>query len=204
MNKGGAEMKNILRVLVVIALVFGLSFQLFAQVPQRQKDRQQKDRQMKGAPQEFLAEHLEKLSKELNLTPEQKEILSRIIEERKEERKQERAEKMAQMKKELHRKDLDRLSEDLQLTPAQTEKISQIVEDGWQRITKERKKMMKTVRAVRISVDKRIEKILTPEQREKFEILKKQPSKQRMEGIKRQRSGVRGNRSMKGIPPEPK
>jgi len=182
-------MKSMLRVLVVIALVFGLAWQLFAQVPQRQKDRQ-----MMGVPQEFQVERLQELSEELNLTPEQKEKLSRLMKER----KQERAEEMAQARKELQKKHLERLSEELQLTPGQKEKISQTMEDGWQKIVRERKKVMKTVRAVRISVDKRIEKILTPAQQEKFEILKKQ----RMGGIRRQRPGIRGNRGMMGIPPE--
>jgi len=183
-------MKSMLGGLVVTVLVVGLAWQLFAQVPQRQKDRQ-----MMGVPQEFLAEHLEKLSEELNLTPEQKEKLSRLMKER----KQERTERMAQARKELQKKHLERLSEELKLTSTQKQKISQFIDDGWKKIVKERKKMMKTVHAIRISVDKRIEKILTPEQREKFEMLKKQ----RMKDIKRQRRGVRGKNGMMELPPEP-
>ncbi len=72
------------------------------------------------------------------------------------------------MPEKWHQRYIEKLSEELNLTEKQKEEISKIMKDGWKKIEEERKKMKKKVFAIREDTDKKIEKLLTLEQLEKF------------------------------------
>jgi Spy/CpxP family protein refolding chaperone len=84
----------------------------------------------------------------------------------------EKTQKMEQRREEFHKEWLERLSKKLELTPEQTEKVSQVMKEGWGKISQEMKKMREQVLAIRKKTDSQIEKLLTPEQLEKFKELK--------------------------------
>jgi GTPase involved in cell partitioning and DNA repair len=79
-----------------------------------------------------------------------------------------------QRREEYHQKCLERLSRKLKLTKEQEEKISQAMKEGWGKISEEMKKMRDQTLAIRKETDSQIEKLLTPEQLEKFKELKKE------------------------------
>jgi len=86
----------------------------------------------------------------------------------------EKTEMIEQKRGEYHQKRLERLSRELGLTKEQEEKISQTMEEGWGKIREEMKKMRERTLAIRKNTDKQIEKLLNPEQLEKFRKLKEE------------------------------
>jgi len=84
----------------------------------------------------------------------------------------------------FHEKRLQRLCQELELSKEQEEKVSQIMKKGWEKIQKEMKKMKKRVLAIKKDSDRRIEKLLTPGQLEKFKELKEELKKRREKKIK--------------------
>lgn len=84
----------------------------------------------------------------------------------------EKTEMIEQKRGEFHKEHLGRLSRELGLTKEQEEKISQTMEEGWGKIREEMKKMRERALAIRKKTDRQIEKLLTPEQLEKFRELK--------------------------------
>jgi len=102
----------------------------------------------------------------------------------------------------LHEKHIEKLSEKLNLTEEQKEKISKIMKEGWQKIEEERKKMMERTLAIRKETDKKIEKLLTPEQLEKFRQFKKEFRPKEMKFKKHE--GFKGHGEKRPpFPPEP-
>jgi len=85
----------------------------------------------------------------------------------------------------FHEKRLQRLCEELELSKEQEEKVSQIMKKGWERIREEMKKMKERVLAIKKDSDRRIEKLLTPEQLERFKELKEETKKRKEKGIKK-------------------
>jgi len=84
----------------------------------------------------------------------------------------EKTEMIEQKRGEYHQKQVERLSRELGLTKEQEEKISQTMEQGWLKIREEMKKMRERTLAIKKNTDKQIEKLLNPEQLEKFRKLK--------------------------------
>jgi len=84
----------------------------------------------------------------------------------------EKMERMEQRREEFHQKQLERLSRELGLTKEQEEKISRAMKEGWEKISEEMKKMQEKALAIRKKTDSQIEKLLTPDQLEKFRELK--------------------------------
>ncbi len=93
--------------------------------------------------------------------------------------------RMVEHKREkFHEKRLQRLCQELELSKEQEEKVSQIMKKGWEKIQEEMKKMKKRVLAIKKNSDRRIEKLLTPGQLEKFKELKEELKKRRKKRIK--------------------
>jgi len=94
--------------------------------------------------------------------------------------------RMVEHKREkFHEKRLQRLCQELELSKEQEEKVSQIMKKGWEKIQEEMKKMKKRVLAIKKNSDRRIEKLLTPGQLEKFKELKEELKKRKEKRIKK-------------------
>ncbi|MCJ7645583.1 hypothetical protein MUO65_01550 [bacterium] len=106
----------------------------------------------------------------------------------------EKTEMIEQKRGEYHQKRLERLSRELGLTKEQEEKISQSMEEGWGKIREEMKKMRERTLAIRKKTDSQIEKLLTPEQVEKFRKPKEELRKKREKSIKERRINRRKGR----------
>ncbi len=93
--------------------------------------------------------------------------------------------RMVEHKREkFHQRCLQRLCQELELSKEQEEKVSQIMKKGWEKIRKEMKKMKEKVFAIKKGSDSQIEKLLTPEQLERFKELKEGLKKRREKRIK--------------------
>ena len=93
---------------------------------------------------------------------------------------------MVEHKKEkFHEKRLQRLCQELELSKEQEEKVSQIMKKGWEKIRKEMRKMKERVLAIKKDSDRRIERLLTPEQLEKFKELKEETKRRKEKRIKK-------------------
>jgi len=84
----------------------------------------------------------------------------------------------------FHEGRLQRLCQELELSKEQEEKVSQIMKKGWEKIQEEMKKMKERTLAIKKKTDREIEKLLTPEQLEKFKEFKEGFKKRREEKIK--------------------
>lgn len=94
--------------------------------------------------------------------------------------------RMVEHKKEkFHEKRLQRLCQELELSKEQEEKVSQIMKKGWEKIRKEMKKMKKRTLSIKKENDRQIEKLLTPEQLEKFKELKEETKRRKEKRIKK-------------------
>jgi Spy/CpxP family protein refolding chaperone len=72
-------------------------------------------------------------------------------------------------KAELRRqKRIEKLTKELNLSKEQADKVSQIIKAGWEKIRVERDKMREITKQIRQDTDAQIEKLLSPEQLEKF------------------------------------
>ncbi len=85
----------------------------------------------------------------------------------------------------FHEKRLQRLCQELELSEEQEEEISQIMKKGWEKIQKEMKKMKERVLAIKKDSDRQIEKLLSPEQLEKFKELKEETKRRKEKRIKK-------------------
>ena len=88
-------------------------------------------------------------------------------------------EELKARREEMHRKRIEELTKLLSLTKEQAQKISEITENGWIRLEEERRQMMERAKNIRDAVDTDIEKILTPEQLEKFKTHKEEMGEKR-------------------------
>ena len=88
---------------------------------------------------------------------------------------------------EARRKELDDKVARGEMTPEQAENISAVLEDGWIKLEEERRQMMERARRIRDGVDAEIEKILTPEQLEKFKAHRREIEKTREKKLKKRR-----------------
>ena len=94
--------------------------------------------------------------------------------------------RMVEHKREkFHEKHLQRLCQELELSKEQEEKVSQIMKKGWEKIRKEMRKMKERVLAIKKDSDRRIERLLTPEQLEKFKELKEETKRRKEKRIKK-------------------
>jgi Spy/CpxP family protein refolding chaperone len=94
--------------------------------------------------------------------------------------------RMVEHKREkFHEKRLQRLCQELELSKEQEEKVSQIMKKGWEKIRKEMKKMRKRTLSIKKENDRQIEKLLTPEQLEKFKELKEETKRRKEKRIKK-------------------
>ena len=94
---------------------------------------------------------------------------------------------MEARRKERHREKTEAFTKLLSLTPEQAENISAVLEDGWIKLEEERRQMMERARRIRDGVDAEIEKILTPEQLEKFKAHRREIEKTREKKLKKNR-----------------
>jgi len=93
--------------------------------------------------------------------------------------------RMVEYKREkFHEKRLQRLCQELELSKEQEEKVSQIMKKGGEKIQKEMRKMRERTLSIKKKTDREIEKLLTPEQLEKFKKLKEGPKKRKEKGVK--------------------
>lgn len=94
--------------------------------------------------------------------------------------------RMVEHKREkFHEKRLQMLCQELELSKEQEEKVSQIMKKGWEKIHKEMRKMKVRVLAIKKDSDRQIEKLLTPEQLERFKELKEETKKRKEKRIKK-------------------
>jgi len=94
--------------------------------------------------------------------------------------------RMVEHKREkFHEKRLQGLCQELELSKEQEEKVSQIMKKGWEKIRKEMKKMRKRTRSIKKENDRQIERLLTPEQLEKFKELKEETKRRKEKRIKK-------------------
>ena len=84
----------------------------------------------------------------------------------------------------FHEGRLQRLCQELELSKEQEEKVSQIMKKGWEKIQEEMKKMKERTLAIKKKTDREIEKLLTPEQLERFKELKERRKEKIEEGGK--------------------
>jgi Spy/CpxP family protein refolding chaperone len=105
-----------------------------------------------------------------------------------------------QRREEYRQESLERLSRELALTKEQEEKISQTMEEGWEKISEEMRKMRERTLAIRKETDSQIEKLLTPEQVEKFRKLKEELREKREKSIKER--GINRGGGRKHFEPE--
>jgi len=93
--------------------------------------------------------------------------------------------RMVEHKREkFHERCLQRLCQELELSKEQEEKVSQIMKEGWEKIQEEMKKMKERTLAIKEKTDRQIEKLLTPEQLEKFKEVKEELKKGKENRIK--------------------
>ena len=96
----------------------------------------------------------------------------------------ERMRMIEQRREKFHERHLERLSQELELSKEQEEKISQIMKKGWEKIQEEMRKMRERTLSIKKKTDREIEKLLTPEQLEKFKELREGFKRRREERIK--------------------
>ena len=101
----------------------------------------------------------------------------------------ERMRMIEQRREKFHERHLERLSQELELSKEQEEKISQIMKKGWEKIQEEMRKMRERTLSIKKKTDREIEKLLTPEQLEKFKELKEKFEKRGKERIEEGREG---------------
>ena len=101
-----------------------------------------------------------------------------------------------------HEKRMERLTKDLNLTKEQADNISKIVKDGWEKISAEMKKMRETTRSFREATDSQIEKLLSPEQVEKFKNVREKMKKKFKERAKKWKKHSGKPCGVRECPPE--